>query len=96
VLLLPDVVLEGACAFIIIVGTDNESKLSPITKNKSMNMTLLLLPLSIAFFVIEITIPLIICYICSVKNKQYKYFKVKIRTIFFAIKLVIVGIVILH
>jgi hypothetical protein len=61
-----------------------------------MNMALLLLPLFIALFIIEIAISPIVCYICSVKNKQSKYFKVKIRTIFFVIKLVIVCTVILH
>ena len=59
-----------------------------VTESKNMNMALLLLPLFIALFIIEIAISPIVCYICSVKNKQSKYFKVKIRTIFFAIKLV--------
>ena len=41
-LLLPDVVLEGACAFviIIIVGADNKGKPIPIAKNKNINMLL--------------------------------------------------------
>jgi hypothetical protein len=40
-LLLADVVLEGACAFvIIIVDADNESKPIPIAKNKNINMLL--------------------------------------------------------
>jgi RsiW-degrading membrane proteinase PrsW (M82 family) len=81
----PEVEPEDACAFIIIIDTDNESRLSPITENKNMKMTLLL-ALFIAFFVIEIA--LIVSYICRVKNKQSKNFKVNICTIFFAIKLV--------
>jgi hypothetical protein len=41
-LLLPDVVLEGACAFVItiIVGADNKGEPIPIAKHKNINMLL--------------------------------------------------------
>jgi hypothetical protein len=58
VLLLPDVVLEGACAFAIVADADNGSRLSPITENKNTNMALLLLPLFIGFFVVEMSVEL--------------------------------------
>jgi hypothetical protein len=49
-LLTPGVEPEDACAFIIIADTDDESRLSPITENKNVNMALLLLlSLFIAF-----------------------------------------------
>jgi hypothetical protein len=57
VLLVPDVVLEGACAFAIVADADNESRLSPITENKNTNMALLL-PLFIGFFVVEMSVEL--------------------------------------
>jgi hypothetical protein len=57
VLLVPDVVLEGACAFAIVADADNESRLSAITENKNTNMALLL-PLFIGFFVVEMSVEL--------------------------------------
>jgi len=57
VLLVPDVVLEGACAFAIVADADNESRLSPTTENKNTNMALLL-PLFIGFFVVEMSVEL--------------------------------------
>ena len=41
VLLVPDVELEGTCAFAIVTDRDNESKLSPITTNKNNNARIL-------------------------------------------------------
>jgi hypothetical protein len=40
-LLIPDVELEDVCAFAIVADADNESRLSPITENKSIDVTLL-------------------------------------------------------
>jgi hypothetical protein len=49
VLLVPDV---GTCAFAIVADIYNESRLSPITENKNINMALLL-PLFSGFFIDE-------------------------------------------
>jgi hypothetical protein len=56
VLLVPDVESEDVCAFAIVASTDNESRLSPITENKNINVALL--HLFSGFFIVETSVEL--------------------------------------
>ena len=95
VLLVPDVELEGTCAFAIVTDTDNESKLSPITTNKNYNTRILCcLRLSssraISYADSIARFPPIICYMRFVSNKLFNVFIAKFHTFLSAIMLVIV------
>ena len=79
VLLLLGVELDDTWAAAIVVNIDNESRLSPITENKNINMTLLLL---LVYTDRDMRCCTIICYVFSMSNKQFKLFIAKFCTIF--------------
>jgi hypothetical protein len=80
VLSVPDVESEdNGCAFANVADITDESRLSPITENKNIDMALLLLPL---YTDRDARFPTIFCYMRFEDNKQFKRFIVKFCTIF--------------
>jgi hypothetical protein len=74
-LLLPGVELEDGWAIAIVANIDNESRLSPITENKTIRISLLLFLLDMRGLTIN-------CYVRIVGNKQFKGFTEKVFTNF--------------
>jgi hypothetical protein len=74
-LLLSGVELEDGGAIAIVANIDNESRLSPITENKTIRISLLLFLLDMRGLTIN-------CYVRIAGNKQFKGFTAKVFTNF--------------